>query len=110
MATNAFSFSCLLLECGSGRSAPLSLSLLQVFVFTAGCIFVGLQSLASNGLITVHWDRMEKRLHSLGDFNQDGTVDEKDLKTGYDQLQAYLSAGLPSAGSFSAGFLWGMRS
>ena len=82
----------------------------KVLFFTAGCIFMGLQALAHNGLITVHWDEMEKRVQSLGDLNNDGKVDSADLKMGNDQLQAYLSAGLPSAGSFSAGFLLGLRS
>ena len=27
----------------------------RVLIFTTGCIFIGLQSLASNGLISVHW-------------------------------------------------------
>ena len=82
----------------------------KVFVFTAGCIFLGLKSLESNGLITVHWTEVEKRIQSLGDLNADGHFDAKDLQVGSDQMQAYLSAGLPSAGSFSTGFLIGMRS
>ena len=82
----------------------------KVFIFTAGCIFIGLQSLAHNKLITVHWDEMERRLQSVADLNADGLVDAKDLASGNDALQAYLAAGLPSAGSFSAGFLVGLRS
>ena len=82
----------------------------KVFVFTTGCIFMGLQSLASNGLITVHWEQIEKRLQSLGDLNGDGVFDATDLNSGSEQMQAYLSAGLPSAGTFSAGFLMGLRS
>ena len=82
----------------------------KVFVFTTGCIFMGLQTLAQNDLITVHWDQMEKKLLLMGDLNGDGVTDSKDLQVGSDQLQAYLSAGLPSAGSFSAGLLLGLRS
>ena len=82
----------------------------KVLVFTSGCIFIGLQTLASNGLITVHFDEMEKRLRTLADLNKDGVVDGQDLQSTNDKLQAYLSAGLPSAGTFSAGFLFGMRS
>ena len=44
------------------------------------------------------------------DANQDGVLDNRDLTHGSDQLQAYLAAGLPSAGTFSAGFLLGLRS
>jgi len=57
----------------------------------------------------VHWDEMEKRVRSMGDLNQDGVFDAKDLQSGSDKMQSYLSAGLPSAGSFSAGFLMGLR-
>ena len=83
---------------------------IKVFVFTAGCIFMGLQVLSRNGLITVHYDEMEKLLLSAADLNKDGKIDASDLAKGGEKLEAYLSAGLPSAGSFSAGFLIGLRS
>ena len=72
----------------------------KVFIFTAGCIFIGLQSLANNGLVTVHWDEIETRMKSVADVNSDGVVNGADLQNGQERLQAYLSAGLPSAGSF----------
>ena len=46
----------------------------KVFAFTAGCIFSGLQVLAHNDLITIHWDKMNKRLMSAVDLNGDGKV------------------------------------
>lgn len=82
----------------------------RVFVFTSGCIFMGLQTLAQNGLVTVHWEEIERRLMLLADVNGDGRVDEKDMQVANDKLQAYLSAGLPSAGSFGVGMLAGLRS
>lgn len=82
----------------------------KVFVFTSGCIFLGLQCLANNGLIDVHWDRIQQRINGLADLNHDGLVDGRDLQSAQDDLQAYLSAGLPSAGAFSAAFLLGLRS
>jgi len=81
----------------------------KVLVFTSGVIAMGLQALASNGLITVHWGEIEKRIKTTLDLDKDGKFDAKDLQLGSDKMQAYLSAGLPSAGSFSAGFLMGMR-
>ena len=81
----------------------------QVFLFTAGTIFCGLQALAHNKLITVHYDEMEKKLRSMADLDQNGKIDAKDLQKGSDRLQAYLAAGLPSAGTFGVGFLFGMR-
>ena len=82
----------------------------RVFVFTGGVIFIGLQTLAHNGLITVHWDEIERRMSSAVDLNGDGVVNGSDLNVGSEKLQAYLSAGLPSAASFSGGFLLGLRS
>ena len=71
---------------------------------------MGLQTLAQNGLITVHWDEFEQKLAKLADINGDGKLDQKDLDATSDKLTAYLSAGLPSAGSFSVGMLAGLRS
>jgi uncharacterized membrane protein (Fun14 family) len=82
----------------------------RVFVFTSGCIFMGLQTLAQNGLVTVHWEEIERQLILLADVNGDGKVDQKDMQQASDKLQAYLSAGLPSAGSFGVGMLAGLRS
>lgn len=82
----------------------------KVFFLSFGCCFIGLQSLASNGFITVHWEAMEKQFHRLADLDGDGKVDEKDIKDGYDRVLAYLSAGAPSVGGFSTGFLVGLRS
>ena len=82
----------------------------KVFFLTFGCCFIGLQSLASNGVITVHWSVMEKYFKDLADLDGNGNVDEMDIKDGYDRLIAYLSAGAPSVGGFSSGFLLGLRS
>ena len=82
----------------------------KVFIFTTGCMFMGLQTLAQNGLVTVHWEEIEHRLLLLADYNGDGKVDEKDMQLASDKLQAYLSAGLPSAGSFGVGMMAGLRS
>ena len=82
----------------------------KVFVFTTGCIFMGLQTLAQHGLITVHWNEFERRIATTLDANGDGKVDSLDMQLQSDKLQAYLSAGLPSAGSFSVGLLAGLRS
>lgn len=82
----------------------------RVFVFTAGCACAGLQTLAYNGLITVHWDKIEKRLNSAIDMNAAGSLDVSDLSLGSEKMQAYLATGLPCAGSFSTGFILGLRS
>ena len=83
---------------------------MRVFVYTGGCIFMGLQALAQNGLITIHWDEMDRRLKSAVDLDKDGKVSATDLQAASDKLQAYLQAGLPNAGTFSVGFLMGLRS
>ena len=71
---------------------------------------MGLQVLARHNLITVHYDEMEKLMLSAADLNGDGKIDADDLMQGGEKVQAYLSAGLPSAASFSTGFLLGLRS
>ena len=46
----------------------------RVFVFTTGVIFMGLQTLAHNQLITIHWDKMEEKFHAAVDLDQDGKL------------------------------------
>lgn len=82
----------------------------RIVVFTTGVIFMGLQTLAHNDLITIHFDKIEEKFNTAVDLNGDGVIDTKDLHLGSDKVQAYLSAGLPSGASFSAGFLLGLRS
>ena len=46
----------------------------KVFIFTGGCIFIGLQTLAHNKLITVNWEEMEKQLKSTVDLDGNGVT------------------------------------
>jgi uncharacterized membrane protein (Fun14 family) len=82
----------------------------KVLVFTAGCFFISMQVMASNGYISVHFDKMEDAFNETFDLNGDGKTDGADAQEAQDRLKKRLGAGVPCAASFGAGFLFGLRS
>jgi len=82
----------------------------KVLVFTAGCFFITMQVMASNGFITVHFDRLEGAFNDTFDLNGDGKADGVDAQEAQTRMKKRLEAGVPCAASFSAGFLFGLRS
>lgn len=75
----------------------------RVVIFTTGVCFMGLQTLAHNDLITIHWDKMEEKFNSVA-------LDNGSLEEVNDKVQAYLAAGLPSGAAFTTAFVLGLRS
>lgn len=47
----------------------------------AGFSFLGLQTAASYGLVTVHWDKVDDLFTRAFDTDNSGTVDEKDAES-----------------------------
>ena len=46
----------------------------RIVVFTTGVIFMGLQTLAHNDLITIHFDKIEEKFNTAVDLNGDGVL------------------------------------
>jgi uncharacterized membrane protein (Fun14 family) len=97
-----------------------------------GGVFIGLQGLASTGVIQINWDKLAELFNSAADidgvcgkhaalfqiswwhvvagFWQDGKVDQRDAAAAIEQLQKRLSHNMgPAGGGFGAGFLLGLR-
>jgi uncharacterized membrane protein (Fun14 family) len=82
----------------------------KVAVVFFGTIFMGLQGLASTGLIQINWGRAAELFDTTVDLNGDGVADKKDLEMAIEILQRRLSAGMgPTAAGLPAGLLLGLR-
>lgn len=77
--------------------------------FVVGAFFIGVQVLASNGYVKVNQDGLKEDVEEAMDLNNDGRIDEKDLKLAFDKLNKKLSYNMPSGGGFTAGLLMGLR-
>lgn len=78
-------------------------------LYGAGLAFVGLQSLAYLGFVTIHWNVVQQFLQEKADLNKDGKLDSQDVKIFFQKVMVFLSRGLPDAAGFSAGFFFGMK-
>mmetsp|Transcript_5641 Transcript_5641/g.11171 ORF Transcript_5641/g.11171 Transcript_5641/m.11171 type:complete len:182 (-) Transcript_5641:91-636(-) len=74
-----------------------------------GLFFIGIQVLAYNGIITVPWDSVEKKLKAAADLDGDGDVDVDDLLIVWKKVKKVLSYGLPNAAGFVGGFMVGIK-
>eukprot|EP00469_Lotharella_globosa_P006679 CAMPEP_0167787204 /NCGR_PEP_ID=MMETSP0111_2-20121227/9269_1 /TAXON_ID=91324 /ORGANISM="Lotharella globosa, Strain CCCM811" /LENGTH=176 /DNA_ID=CAMNT_0007678773 /DNA_START=109 /DNA_END=639 /DNA_ORIENTATION=- len=74
-----------------------------------GLFFIGVQILAYNGIITVPWENVEKKLKEAADLDGDGDVDADDLLIVWKKVKHVLSYGLPNAAGFVGGFMVGIK-
>lgn len=74
-----------------------------------GISFAGLQALSYYGYIHINYDKASSDAKKALDINGDGKLDEKDAYALWDKVKDILRYNLPSAGSFSVGFLLGLR-
>ena len=74
-----------------------------------GVTFAGLQALSYYGYIHINYDKVSSEAKKVLDVNGDGKLDEKDVYSLWDKMNDILGYNLPSAGSFSVGFLLGLR-
>jgi uncharacterized membrane protein (Fun14 family) len=72
--------------------------------------FVVLQSLQYSGYIQVDHGKFRKDMERILDLDQDGKVDEMDIRIVYNKIRNILEYNLPAGGGFAAGFLGGLRS
>eukprot|EP00593_Proboscia_inermis_P011100 CAMPEP_0171302934 /NCGR_PEP_ID=MMETSP0816-20121228/12413_1 /TAXON_ID=420281 /ORGANISM="Proboscia inermis, Strain CCAP1064/1" /LENGTH=228 /DNA_ID=CAMNT_0011781809 /DNA_START=12 /DNA_END=698 /DNA_ORIENTATION=+ len=77
--------------------------------FVLGVGFCGLQGLAYAGYIHVDFDKMNKDFSKALDMNEDGVVDELDIRKGYGKIMDVLEFNVPAGSGFGAGFLMGLR-
>ncbi|ORX88278.1 hypothetical protein BCR32DRAFT_288784 [Anaeromyces robustus] len=75
-----------------------------------GAGFIGLQALNYTGLVTVHWDILEKKLVKSLDQDNDGKLTKNDLNIATARYVHLLTQDLPFAGGFAASFALGMKS
>ena len=92
----------------------------KVASITLGASFLALQTLAYNGYIDVHHEKLQKQVEGMLDRNNDGVVDSEDLKGMLDDVKKVAGFGLDddstneklyaSGGGFTMGFYGGLRS
>ena len=75
-----------------------------------GVGFIGLQTAVSAGYIEVNWENVRVTFVNKIDTTGDGKLDFEDAKTYWKMLKKLLTNKIPSAGGFSLGFLYGVRS
>ncbi|GAX12379.1 hypothetical protein FisN_1Hh313 [Fistulifera solaris] len=75
-----------------------------------GLGFIGLQTLANQGYITVNHGKLREEVEGFFDMNKDGKIDRGDGQLAYDKLMEVLTYNLPSGSGFAAGFIGGIRS
>ena len=61
------------------------------------------------GLVTVHWDVLEKKLIGALDQDDDGKLTQKDANIATARYIHLLTQDLPFAGGFAASFALGMK-
>ena len=81
----------------------------KLFALAIGAGFIGLQVARSKGWITPHWDKIEETMVKAVDQDGDGKFTTNDIQVGTKKMMDYLGFGLPSAGSFVAGFYVGLK-
>eukprot|EP01024_Parvocaulis_polyphysoides_P063424 TRINITY_DN731_c0_g1_i1.p1 TRINITY_DN731_c0_g1~~TRINITY_DN731_c0_g1_i1.p1 ORF type:complete len:173 (-),score=22.21 TRINITY_DN731_c0_g1_i1:443-961(-) len=74
-----------------------------------GLAFITVQALAYFDIIEVNWGKIEAEGITLLDQNQDGKLDQEDLKLFIKNNIGVLSVGVPSVGGFLFGLLLGLR-
>jgi len=92
----------------------------KVASITLGASFLALQTLAYNGYIDVHHEKLQKEVEGMLDRNNDGVVDSEDLKGMLDDVKKIAGFKLDddstnkklyaSGGGFTIGFYGGLRS
>ena len=91
----------------------------KVASVTLGLGFLGLQTLAYNGYIEVHHEKLQQEVEKLLDRNNDGVVDADDVKSVLEDVRKVAGFGLDgngdkkllaSGGGFGMGFYGGLRS
>mmetsp|Transcript_6553 Transcript_6553/g.8516 ORF Transcript_6553/g.8516 Transcript_6553/m.8516 type:complete len:125 (+) Transcript_6553:63-437(+) len=81
----------------------------KAVAFVIGMGFIVVQGAVSAGYIAVDWNKVQSDVVSTVDTNNDGKLDEEDVKAYWANVKKVLINGIPDAGGFSLGFLWGVK-
>jgi uncharacterized membrane protein (Fun14 family) len=65
--------------------------------------------LSSEGYITVHWDRFERRYVNTLDLDKDGRVTTRDIQSKWQKFISILTNNIQFKSTFLAGFYVGIR-
>lgn len=82
----------------------------KALAVVVGMGFIALQSAAHFGFIQVDWEKIRISVVNSLDRNQDGKIDTEDAKIYWKEFKKVMVHRVPSAGGFSVGFLYGVRS
>lgn len=82
----------------------------KAMAFVIGIGFVGLQTAAATGYIQVDWSKVKDDVSKKIDSTGDGVIDAEDAKKWWQSFKKIMTNKLPSAGGFSLGFLYGVKS
>ncbi|KAG1549658.1 hypothetical protein G6F47_009635 [Rhizopus delemar] len=81
----------------------------KIFAMFVGTVFVFMQYLSSEGYITVHWDRFERRYVNTLDLDKDGRVTTRDIQSKWQKFMNILTNNIQFKSTFLAGFYVGIR-
>lgn len=82
----------------------------KALAYVIGVGFISLQVAVSLGYIQIDWEKVRVDIVKKVDTTGDGKLDHTDLKAYWAKLKKVLMYKIPSAGGFSMGFLYGVRS
>eukprot|EP00735_Rhodelphis_limneticus_P015204 TRINITY_DN9387_c0_g1::TRINITY_DN9387_c0_g1_i1::g.28359::m.28359 TRINITY_DN9387_c0_g1::TRINITY_DN9387_c0_g1_i1::g.28359 ORF type:complete len:220 (-),score=43.01,sp/E1BWM5/FUND1_CHICK/29.17/5e-11,FUN14/PF04930.10/8.4e+02,FUN14/PF04930.10/9.8e-21,EF-hand_1/PF00036.27/2.5e+03,EF-hand_1/PF00036.27/0.024,EF-hand_6/PF13405.1/3.6e+03,EF-hand_6/PF13405.1/0.088,EF-hand_5/PF13202.1/0.051,EF-hand_7/PF13499.1/0.051,DUF399/PF04187.8/0.13,EF-hand_8/PF13833.1/0.36 TRINITY_DN9387_c0_g1_i1:126-740(-) len=82
----------------------------KVALFSAGSVFLLFQLAAQSGYISINWEALERDFNKILDRNQDGKVDQDDLKILFAIVEGTASFQVPAAAGFAPMFYMGWRS
>lgn len=66
------------------------------------------KGLNHSGVVSIKWDRVEKKAKKFLDANKDNKLDKEDAKAIWKRLKVMLTKNLPAGGGFASGFALGL--
>eukprot|EP00588_Corethron_pennatum_P008510 CAMPEP_0194266100 /NCGR_PEP_ID=MMETSP0169-20130528/1123_1 /TAXON_ID=218684 /ORGANISM="Corethron pennatum, Strain L29A3" /LENGTH=130 /DNA_ID=CAMNT_0039006711 /DNA_START=106 /DNA_END=501 /DNA_ORIENTATION=+ len=82
----------------------------KALAIAVGFAYIAVQSVSYSGYVDVDWVKIQKDIKTQIDLDNDGKITTKDLKLYWLKIKSLLTHKIPSAGGFSAGFLYGLSS
>jgi len=81
----------------------------KAVAYLVGITFVALQVASAFGYVSVDWKKIQDDAVKKLDQTGDGKFDQEYAKKIWVRVKSLLTTGLPSAGGFSVGFLYGLK-